>query len=411
MAVFEYKGLNASGAAANGIIDADNAKSARSKLRKQGIFPTTMNEQKGKGATSGAGLNREVDFAKYFERVTAKDIAAMTGQMSTLVGAGIPIVESLTALVEQVEKPKLERILRDVREKVNQGATLADAMRDHAEVFSPLYINMVGAGEQSGALETVLDRLTEYTEKQVALRGKIVTALTYPALMGGVSGLIIIGLFVGVIPRIRRVFDSMDTALPALTQFVMAISDFLIAYWPLLFVAFILAISGFRYWIKTPEGQTKWHGVLLKIPVLGAVTRKVAVSRFCRTMSTLLDSGVPILSAVAIVKTVVGNDIIAEAIADAGKNIAEGQSIAQPLKESGQFPPLVTHMINIGEKTGELEPMLGKVANAYDQEVERTLEGLTSILEPVMIVVMGGIVAVVALSILLPMLNMSAIAK
>jgi general secretion pathway protein F len=203
----------------------------------------------------------------------------------------------------------------------------------------------------------------------------------------------------------------MDTALPALTQFVMAISDFLIAYWPLLFVAFILAISGFRYWIKTPEGQTKWHGILLKIPVLGAVTRKVAVSRFCRTMSTLLDSGVPILSAVAIVKTVVGNDIIAEAIADAGKNIAEGQSIAQPLKESGQFPPLVTHMINIGEKTGELEPMLGKVANAYDQEVERTLEGLTSILEPVMIVVMGGIVAVVALSILLPMLNMSAIAK
>jgi general secretion pathway protein F len=335
----------------------------------------------------------------------------MTGQMSTLVGAGIPIVESLTALVEQVEKPKLERILRDVREKVNQGATLADAMRDHAEVFSPLYINMVGAGEQSGALETVLDRLTEYTEKQVALRGKIVTALTYPALMGGVSGLIIIGLFVGVIPRIRRVFDSMDTALPALTQFVMAISDFLIAYWPLLFVAFILAISGFRYWIKTPEGQTKWHGILLKIPVLGAVTRKVAVSRFCRTMSTLLDSGVPILSAVAIVKTVVGNDIIAAAIADAGKNIAEGQSIAQPLKESGQFPPLVTHMINIGEKTGELEPMLGKVANAYDQEVERTLEGLTSILEPVMIVVMGGIVAVVALSILLPMLNMSAIAK
>ena len=411
MAVYEYKGLDSSGGAVNGIIDADNAKAARSKLRRDGVFPTTIAEQKNKGASTGAGLSREVDIAQYFERITPKDIAAMTGQMSTLVGANIPIVEALTALVDQVEKPKLERILRDIREKVNQGATLADALRDHSDVFPPLYTNMVGAGEQSGALETVLQRLTDYTENQVALRGKIVTALTYPALMGGVSGLIIIGLFVGVIPRIRRVFDSMDTALPALTQFVMAISDFLIAYWPLLLVLSMGAIAAFRYWVKTPEGQTAWHGFLLRIPVLGPVTRKVAVSRFCRTMSTLLDSGVPILSAVAIVKTVVGNDIIAEAIAGAGKNIAEGQSIAVPLKESGQFPPLVTHMINIGEKTGELEPMLGKVADAYDQEVERTLEGLTSILEPVMIVVMGGIVAVVALSILLPMLNMSAIAK
>lgn len=409
MAVYEYKGLNTAGAGVAGIIDADNAKAARSKLRKQGVFPTNVHAQK--GAARGSGLNREVDVARFFERVSASDIAAMTGQMSTLVGAGIPIVEALTALIDQVEKPKLERILRDVREKVNQGATLAEALGDHKDVFSPLYINMVGAGEQSGSLETVLRRLTEYTENQVALRGRVVTALTYPALMGGVSGLIIIGLFVGVIPRIRRVFDSMDTALPALTQFVMAISDFLLAYWLGLVILGAAGLFGFRHWVKTEEGQTKWHGILLKIPVLGNVTRKIAVSRFCRTMSTLLDSGVPILTAVAIVKTVVGNDIIAEAIASAGRNIAEGQSIAAPLKESGQFPPLVTHMINIGEKTGELEPMLGKVADAYDQEVERTLEGLTSILEPVMIVVMGGIVAVVALSILLPMLNMSAIAK
>ena len=410
MAIYEYKGLNASGGAVSGIIDADNPKAARSKLRKEGVFPTQMDVQK-KGATKGSGLSREVDIAQYFERITAKDVAAMTGQLSTLVGANIPIVEALTALIDQVEKPKLERILRDIREKVNQGATLAEALKDHGDVFPPLYVNMVGAGEQSGALETVLRRLTDYTETQVALRGKIVTALTYPVLMGGVSGLIIIGLFVGVIPRIKRVFDSMDTALPTITQVVIAISDFFIGQWyiPLfLSIAFVVA---FRHWVKTENGRTQWHSLLLKAPILGNVNRKVAVSRFCRTMSTLLDSGVPILTAVAIVKTVVGNDIIAAAISGAGQNIAEGQSIAKPLKESGQFPPLVTHMINIGEKTGELEPMLGKVADAYDQEVERTLEGLTSILEPVMIVVMGGIVAVVALSILLPMLNMSAIAK
>jgi general secretion pathway protein F len=328
-----------------------------------------------------------------------------------LIGANIPIVEALTALIDQVEKPKLERILRDIREKVNQGATLAEAMGDHSDVFSPLYINMVGAGEQSGSLVTVLQRLTDYTEAQVALRGKIVTALTYPALMGGVSGLIIIGLFVGVIPRIKRVFETMDTTLPALTRAVMAFSDFLIGQWYIPLAIAIAMVVAFRRWVGKPEGQTQWHGILLKMPVIGNVNRKVAVSRFCRTMSTLLDSGVPILTAVSIVKTVVGNDIIAMAIEKAGRNIAEGQSIAEPLKASGQFPPLVTHMINIGEKTGELEPMLSKVADAYDQEVERTLEGLTSILEPVMIVVMGGIVAIVALSILLPMLNMSAIAK
>jgi general secretion pathway protein F len=410
MAIFQYKGLNAAGTEVSGIIDSDNAKSARSKLRKQGVFPTAVDAQE-KGATKGTGLNLEIDFAQYFERVTVKDVCALTGQLSTLIGANIPIVEALTALIDQVEKPKLERILRDIREKVNQGATLAEAMGDHSDVFSPLYINMVGAGEQSGSLVTVLQRLTDYTEAQVALRGKIVTALTYPALMGGVSGLIIIGLFVGVIPRIKRVFETMDTTLPALTRAVMAFSDFLIGQWYIPLAIAIAMVVAFRRWVGKPEGQTQWHGILLKMPVIGNVNRKVAVSRFCRTMSTLLDSGVPILTAVSIVKTVVGNDIIAMAIEKAGRNIAEGQSIAEPLKASGQFPPLVTHMINIGEKTGELEPMLSKVADAYDQEVERTLEGLTSILEPVMIVVMGGIVAIVALSILLPMLNMSAIAK
>jgi general secretion pathway protein F len=409
MSVYEYKGLSASGGPVAGIVDADNAKSARAKLRKEGVFPTDVHEQK--GASRGKGLNFQVDLNQTFERITQKDIAAMTGQLSTLVGAGIPIVEALTALIDQVEKPKLEKVLRDIREKVNQGATLAEALREHGDVFPPLYVNMVGAGEHSGALETVLNRLTEYTESQVALRGKIVTALTYPALMGGVSGLIIIGLFVGVIPRIRRIFESMDAALPTITQIVIAISDFLLNYWLLLPFIFLAMALGFRSWVQTEKGRYSWHSFLLRVPILGAVNRKVAVSRFCRTLSTLLDSGVPILTAVGIVKTVVGNDVIAEAVAAAGVNISEGQSIAQPLKDSGQFPPLVTHMVNIGERTGELEPMLGKVADAYDQEVERTLESLTSILEPLMIVVMGGIVAIVALSILLPMLNMSAVVK
>jgi general secretion pathway protein F len=305
----------------------------------------------------------------------------------------------------------MESTLRDIREQVNQGTTLADAMRKHPDVFPDLYVNMVAAGEASGALEIVLIRLTEYTESQVRMQGQLLTALTYPALMGGVSALIIVGLFVGVIPRIKSIFDSFGATLPLITRVVVGISDFTLGYWYLILMAIIAFGVGFFYWVKTPAGRRRWHSWMLSWPILGNVNRKVAVSRFCRTMSTLMDSGVPILSALEIVKTIVGNEIIADAVGAATRNISEGQSIAAPLKESGQFPPIVTHMIAIGEKTGELEPMLAKVADSYDQEVERTLQALTSILEPIMIVVMGGIVATVALAILLPMLTMSSIAN
>jgi general secretion pathway protein F len=408
VAVYQYKGLDGAGAAVSGIIDAESSKSARTKLRKQRVFPTDIWE---KGGGQGKGLSMEVDLSKFFDRLSVKDVAAMTSQLSTLVGAGIPIVEALTALIEQVDKPKMESTLRDIREQVNQGTTLADAMRKHPDVFPDLYVNMVAAGEASGALEIVLIRLTEYTESQVRMQGQLLTALTYPALMGGVSALIIVGLFVGVIPRIKSIFDSFGATLPLITRVVVGISDFTLGYWYLILMAIIAFGVGFFYWVKTPAGRRRWHSWMLSWPILGNVNRKVAVSRFCRTMSTLMDSGVPILSALEIVKTIVGNEIIADAVGAATRNISEGQSIAAPLKESGQFPPIVTHMIAIGEKTGELEPMLAKVADSYDQEVERTLQALTSILEPIMIVVMGGIVATVALAILLPMLTMSSIAN
>ena len=216
-------------------------------------------------------------------------------------------------------------------------------------------------------------------------------------------------MFIFVIPRVRRIFESMNQAsLP--TQMLLAVSDFLVGYWWLAILAVAGAAYGFYRWVKSPEGRRKWHQFLLVMPIFGRVNRLVAVSRFCRTISTLLDSGVPILSAIAIVKTVVGNDIIADAVAKVGENVREGQSIAGPLKASGQFPPLVTHMITIGEKTGELEAMLGKVADSYDQQVENTLRGMTSLLEPLLIVVLGGVVAFIAMSLILPMLQMSAVA-
>jgi len=413
MAVYEYKGLDGRGKAIAGIIDAEGAKSARTRLRKQGLFPTDIKQQAVAGGGSekadkkGGGLSREVDVAAFFQRVGIKDISAMTTQLATLIGANIPMVEALSAIQEQCEKDKLKVILADVREKVNQGGGLADAMESHPKVFSDLYVNMVRAGEASGSLDLVLQRLASYTEGQVKLRGKVTGAMIYPILMSVVGGAIVMGLFVFVIPRIRRVLESFGQTLPAITRITLGISELVLGWWWAIGLLGFGAYTLFRRWKATKEGRFKWHSFLLKAPVFGPIVRRVAVTRFCQTLSTLLDSGVPILTAVGIVERVVQNDVLAKAVREAAENISEGDSIAAPLRQSGEFPPLVTHMIAIGERTGELESMLGKVADSYESQLESTLEGLTSLLEPLLILVMGGVVGFIAMAIMLPMLNMS----
>lgn len=412
MAVFEYKGFDAAGKAVSGSVDSDGAKNARAKLRKQGIFPTDVVEQNAKGGgVRGKGINIQIDFSKYFQRVSAQDLSSLTSQLSTLVGAGIPMVEALSAMIDQVENPKLRVVLAEVRDKVNEGSTLATAMRDHKDIFSDLYVNMVRAGETSGALDVVLLRLTEYTESQVKLQGKLISAMIYPVLMTLVGLGIVLGLFVFVIPKIRRVFDTFGETLPFITRALLGVSDFVTGYWWLFILLGAGAAYLFRRWLATAEGRFKFDGYMLQVPIFGRLNRLVAVSRCCRTMSTLLSSGVPILSAMGIVATVVNNKVIEKAVVEASKNVTEGESLAGPLKASGQFPPIVTHMIAIGERTGELESMLGKVADAYDAEVDNMVGALTSLLEPVLILAMGGIVAFVAIAIMLPMMNMSAIAR
>ncbi len=406
MPVFEYVGFDAAGKAVKGVLDADSGKAARSNLRKKGLFPTDVFEQQA-GNVRGKGLATEIDFAKFFQRVSPQDLATLTSQMSTLIGANIPMVEALSALQEQTENPKLKAVLTEVRERVNEGWTLARALRAHPTVFDDLFVNMVDAGEQSGALELVLQRLSAYTEASVALRGKLVAAITYPILMLVVSSALVLGLFTFVIPRIKRIFDSFGKALPIITQVLFGISNFLVNYKWFLLILFPVAVWGIRRWVRTPKGRAWWHRKQLTLPVFGRLNRTVAVSRFCRTLGTLLASGVPILTALNIVKTVVGNDVIATAVEGASKNIAEGQSIAVPLKSSGEFPPIVTQMITIGEKTGELERMLGKVADSYDTQVENTVNSLTSLLTPVLTIFMGIVVATIALGILLPMLQLS----
>jgi general secretion pathway protein F len=412
MPVYEYKALDGAGKPTTGIEDAENARAARAKLRRRSVFVTEIWEQKASGGgKKGKGLSTEVDFSKYFQRVKVQDIATMTSQLSTLSGAGIPVVEALTALIEQSENPKLQVVLAEVREQVNEGTSLAEALKGHPKIFDDLYINMVRAGEASGALDTVLDRLSSYTESQVQLRSKLISALTYPILMTFVAGGIVLGLFTFVIPKIRQVFASFNAELPFVTQLLLDISDFTLNYWWTLLIIVPLLALGFRRWVGTDTGRRRWDNIKLTMPVFGRINRLVAVSRFCRTFSTLLDSGVPILTALSITRDVVQNRVLADAIQNAANNISEGQSIAVPLRASGEFPPIVTHMIAIGEKTGELESMLGKVADAYDNLVDSIVTTLTSLLTPALTIMMGGVVALIAVAILLPMMQMSSIAR
>jgi len=414
MAVFEYRGFDAGGKAVQGIIDAEAVKTARAKLRKQGVFPTDIEEQKSGGsATKGKGLSVEVDFSKLFGRsgISTSELSTMTSQLSTLINAGIPMIEALTAMIDQVENETARVVLAEVRDKVNEGDSLGKAMEAYPHIFNDLYVNMVKAGEQSGALDVVLARLTEYTEASVKLRGKIVSAMIYPVLMSLVGLGIVSGLFIFVIPKIRKVFDSFGADLPFVTDVLLSISDFVSGWWWAIAIVSVAVGFGFRHWKnKSVENQEKLDGLILRMPLFGRINRIVAVSRFCRTMATLLSSGVPILTAMNIVATVVQNKVMEQAIRDAAKNVTEGQSLAVPLKASGHFPPMVTHMIAIGEKTGDLEPMLDKVADAYEIEVDNTVNALTSLLEPLLIIGMGGVVAFVALAILLPMLNISNLA-
>ncbi|MBT3217461.1 MAG: type II secretion system protein GspF [Proteobacteria bacterium] len=412
MPVFEYQGLDGVGKSVSGVIDADSAKVARGRLRKQGVFPTEIREQSSR-AVKGSGLNVEIDLSNYLQFVTSRDISILTKQMATLLSAHVPMGDTLSALVDQTEKSKLKVVMSKIKERVNEGSTLGDAMSDHPKVFNDLYVHMVRAGEAAGALDSVLVRLAKFTEGQVKLQGQLISALAYPVLMGFIGMFILMGLFIGVIPRIRGLFDSIggEDALPLLTRVVFLFGDLLLYYWWVPPIVFAIALAIFRRWVKTAAGRERFDRFRLRVPLFGRIHRLVAVSRFCRTMATLLVSGVPIVRALDIVQKVVGNVKIGEAIEEARHNITEGQSIAQPLKQSGQFPPMVTHMIAIGERTGELEPMLETVADSYESEVEATMAAMTAILGPGVIVILGGIVFTVALGLLMPMMSLSQMIK
>lgn len=407
MAVFEYRGiLVGTGKPVKGVRDAENAKALRTALRKDGVLLTVATE--GKAAEEKAKKN--IKLFEFMSRPGTADIAVLTRQLATLIGAGIPLFESLSALVEQVENEQLKRALTQIREQVREGTSFAKALEAHPTIFPPLYVNMVRAGEASGTLQQVLERLTSFMESQAKLQGKVTSAMAYPVLMAIIGTSLVSVLMVAVVPNVTTIFASMDQALPWYTALLIGTSDFMSNYWWLLLGLLAGFIYGFRRWKRTPKGKLRWDTFVLKVPVFGKVVLMLSIARFARTLATLLASGVALLTAMDIVRNVLGNAALEKVVQDAIGSIREGQSIAEPLKRSGRFPPIVTHMITVGEKSGQLEGMLESVSNAYDTEVENRVQMLTSLLEPLIIVMMGGVVGFIAVSILMPLIQMSSFA-
>lgn len=407
MAVFEYRGiLVGTGKPVKGVRDAENAKSLRSALRRDGVLLTVATE----GKAAEAKAKRDIKIFAFLGRPSTSDVAVLTRQLATLIGAGIPLFESLAALVEQVENEQLKRALTQVREQVREGTSFAKALEAHPTIFPPLYVNMVRAGEASGTLQQVLERLTAFLESQAKLKGKVTSALAYPILMAIIGTTLVSILMVAVVPNVTTIFASMDQALPWYTALLITTSDFMSSYWWLLLSLLALGIYLFRRWLRTTKGKLTWDGFVLKVPVFGKVILMLSIARFARTLSTLLASGVALLGAMDIVANVLGNAALEKVVHEAISSIREGQSIAEPLKRSGRFPPIVTHMITIGEKSGQLESMLQSVSDAYDTEVENRVQMLTSLLEPLIIVMMGSVVGFIAVSILMPLIQMSSFA-
>ncbi len=404
MAVYEFRGIQIdNGKPVKGIRDADNAKALRALLRRDGILLTLATEE----AERKQRARREIDLLAPFRRVTTADLAIMTRQLATLVRAGVPLVDSLTALSEQVEKEQLVRILTSVRESLNEGTSFSKSLELYPKVFPPLFVNMVAAGEASGTLEVVLERLADFMENQARLKGKVVAALAYPVLMMIVGTGLVGFLMVAVVPKVVSIFDNLGQQLPWYTRLLILVSDVVSGFWWGLLLIAVTAAFGFRRWLRTPAGRMKWDTFKLKVPLFGRLNLLVAVARFSRTLSTLLSSGVQLLKAMEIGKNVLENVRLQAVVSEAIGSIREGESIAEPLRRSGAFPPMVTHMIAVGEKSGQLENMLENVSRAYEADVETRVSALTALLEPLMIVLLGGVVAFITMSILMPLIQMN----
>ena len=414
MPLYAYKGVGVDGKSVSGHRDADSPKGLRQLLRKDGIMMTSSIVAKG-GAKAGEGskgLNREVNLGELMARVKKKEVAVFTRQLATLLQAGIPLAESLGALFDQTENLKFKSVIGEVRAAVNEGTSLADALQKHPKVFEELFVSMIRAGELAGNLDDVLVRLADFLESTQELKSKVTGAMIYPIIMVIVSVVVLAVLMIFVVPKITAIYDQQEGAtLPINTRFLIWVSDMTSDYLVVWIALWTGIIIGFRSWVRSPTGRPAWHRLVLRLPLFGALVRKVAVARFSRTLGTMLQSGVPMLRSLDTARQVMGNVILMDAIERAKGAVSEGESLAVVLRKSGHFPATMVHMVAVGERAGKLEDMLERVAEAYESEVETQLEYFTRTLEPLMIVIMGAIVAFVVFSVLMPMMDMAKFTK
>lgn len=403
MPIYAYKGMDKSGKEIKNTINVESIVAAKARVKSMGIMLIDIREQKAQNTSGSASLLRMGG------SVPVEDLAMMTRQLATLIKAKIQIVEALSALTDQVENPNLRLVLSDLKQKVNEGASLAKALTDHPKVFNSVYANMVEAGEASGTLELVLLRLADFTESQVKLKNKIKGAMTYPVIMGVFGFAMMNVIFIFVIPKIAKIFLSMKKELPFITQVCIWISNFLVNYWWLVIVGILATVYLTHKYIHTTKGESQWHALQLKLPILGIMIKMINVSRFCSTLGTLMNSGVPILTALTIVKNLIPNVHMKDAVEKARISVSEGASLAQPLIQSGYFPALVTHMIKLGERSGELEPMLKIISENYEDQVQSRISGLTSILEPIMMICLGTAIGFIVFAVVIPMMNMNSL--
>jgi general secretion pathway protein F len=411
MPMYAYKGVSPAGKQVNGVRDADTPKTLRQLLRKDGVLVTSFELSKSTKAAKAAnakkgGLSREVDLGGLIGGVKKVEIAAFTRQMATLLRAGIPLSEALGALVEQIGNLRLKTPVSEVRTMVNEGSSFADALGKHPKLFDELFVSMVRAGELAGNLDEVLTRLADFLEASQKLKSKVQGAMIYPIIMVVVGTVIMTVLMVKVIPNITQMFNSQGKTLPVNTRMLIWSSDFVGHNILWLIFGTVAAIVLFVKWTGSASGKPIWHRFVLKLPVVGELARTINVGRFARTLGTMLQSGVPMLRALDTGKQIMSNVILQNVVEDAKRAVTEGDSLAATLKRSGQFPVTMIHMTAVGEKAGQLEQMLERVAMTYEAEVDTKLTRLTGLLEPLMLVIMGGAVAFIVFSILQPIMDL-----
>lgn len=402
MPIFHYEAIDVKGRTRKGTVDADTARDAREKLRRQEIRVTGM---KRLDATGGVKKGERRSLFQLERRANPRELAILTRQFSTLLGSGIHLSEALNVLVEQIQDRRMEVIFRDLREKIVSGSGLADALSYHPGYFSDLYVNMVRAGEASGNLDEILARLAEYLQKQASLRGKLSAAMTYPAVMIVVGFGVVVFLMSYVVPRITQILSKKGDALPAPTEILMTVSSLFKQYWWMGLIGVVAGMVMLRVTLTTEKGRLWYDSTILRVPVLGTLFQKGAISRFTVTLSTLLKSGLPALEALNIVSKVVNNALLARVISQVAERILEGADIATPIRKSRMFPPMVGYMIAVGEQSGELENILDRISETYEEEIDLAIQRLTALVEPVIIVVLAVVVGFIILAVLLPLLQ------